>query len=157
MGESRTVSWHKYTATKTSTFSGFGSISAPVKYDIDPPTIGSEKNFYPEIAFFVEKIFFLENGIEALKENHSTVVKLNILLTKRIRTPLDVIVESDGEGFIARSVDLPLFGYGDDRLEAIEALKFEIESLYDDLLEDDDFTDEWKAVKHFLKEQIIDL
>jgi hypothetical protein len=85
------------------------------------------------------------------------VAKLNILITKRLRTPLDVIVESDGEGFIARAVDLPLFGYGDDRLEAIDALKFEIESLYDDLLEDDDFTDEWKAFKHFLKEQIIDL
>ena len=75
--------------------------------------------------------------------------------TKRLRTPLDAIVEQDDDGFIARITDVPLYGYGDDPVEAIDALKCEIESLCDDLMEDDDFTEEWLTIKDFLKKQII--
>jgi hypothetical protein len=54
------------------------------------------------------------------------------------------------------SYDFPLFGYGDDRIEAVEALKSEIESLYFDLMEDDNFTEDWQGLKEFFKHQVID-
>lgn len=84
-----------------------------------------------------------------------TKEKINLLPTKSLRTPLDAIVEQGDDGFIARITDVPLYGYGDDPVEAIDALKCEIESLYDDLMEDDDFTEEWLTIKDFLKKRII--
>lgn len=42
-------------------------------------------------------------------------------------------------------------GFGDDPIEALEALKFEIESLYEDLSEDDRMTTEWAKIKSFLQ------
>ena len=113
-------------------------------------SIGLEK-LIPHIATYIEQYNYAE-----AKKNEAIIIKLNMLETKRLRSPLDVIIEEDGEGFIARAVDFSLFGCGDDRIEAIEALKFEIESLYFDLLEDDNFTEEWLSTKNFLKELIID-
>ena len=63
--------------------------------------------------------------------------------------PLNIIIEPDDSGFIARNPDLPLYGYGEDVTEAIEMLKQEIESLYDDLMQGDDYTDEWLEIKKF--------
>lgn len=65
-----------------------------------------------------------------------------------------VIIEPDGEGFIARTADLPVYGYGNDSMEALQALKIEIETLYDDLMEDDDFSSEWLNVKQFLQTKV---
>jgi hypothetical protein len=64
---------------------------------------------------------------------------------------LPIIIEHDGDGFISISPRLALFGYGDDVVESIENLKLEIESLYHDLMEDDNFTPEWLSIKAFLK------
>ncbi len=77
------------------------------------------------------------------KQTNTTlnVVKIQILNKYKLLKPLDAIVDPDDGGFIARSIDLPLYGYGDDPTEAVQALKNEIESLYDDLMTDDNFTD----------------
>ena len=72
-----------------------------------------------------------------------------------LHEPLDIIVQKDGSGFLASSVDLPVYGYGDDISEAIEILKEEIENLYEELLEDDNFTKDWQKIKKFLC-QVID-
>ena len=69
---------------------------------------------------------------------------------------LDAVIEPDGDGFIARTVDLPLYGSGEDVIEAVDMLKREIVSLYEDLMEDDDFSDEWLKIKVFLKKIIIE-
>lgn len=105
----------------------------------------------PHIANYIEQL-----NSPKLSKNETIVIKLNMLETKRLRNPLDLIIEEDEEGFIARAVDFPLFGYGDDRIEAIDALKFEIESLYFELMEDDNFSEEWLSVKSFLKDSVID-
>lgn len=105
----------------------------------------------PHIANYIEQL-----NSPKLSKNETIVIKLNMLETKRLRNPLDLIIEEDDEGFIARAVDFPLFGYGDDRIEAIDALKFEIESLYFELMEDDNFSEEWLSVKSFLKDSVID-
>lgn len=102
------------------------------------------------------KVFALEDRIRKIEARDVGFIKINLLRSKNLRAPLDAIVEPDDDGFIARTTDIPLYGYGDDPIEAIDALKYEIESLYDDLMADDQFTDEWLRVKEFLQERIID-
>ncbi len=125
--------------------------SMPVVAEEGVATSIELEQLIPHIATYIERSNFAES-----KNNEAITIKLNILETKQLRHPLDVIIEEDDEGFIARAVDFSLFGCGDDRIEAIDALKFEIESLYSDLLEDDNFTEEWLNVKNFLKELIVE-
>ncbi len=81
----------------------------------------------------------------------SRIFKISVLPTKKLKEPIESIIESDDEGYIIRTIDLPLYGYGDDPIEAIQNLKYEIESLYDELMEDDNFSDEWLRYKSYLK------
>ena len=81
-------------------------------------------------------------------------VPISALKSRLLPSPLLVIVEPDDDGFIARNPDLPLYGYGDDCIEAIDALKIEIETLYTDLLEDDNLTEEWAMVRELLHKMI---
>ncbi len=85
------------------------------------------------------------------------IIKIQLLNNFELKQPIDAVVEPDGDGFIARTIDIPLYGYGDDRVEAITALKKELESLYEDLMEDDQFSNEWLNFKKFLKERIAPL
>ncbi|NCO61028.1 MAG: hypothetical protein COZ70_03600 [Deltaproteobacteria bacterium CG_4_8_14_3_um_filter_51_11] len=80
---------------------------------------------------------------------------IELLDRKSLKSPLDVFIETDEECFLARTPDLPLYGMGDSPVEAIEMLKREIESLYDDLLEGDDFTDNWAHIKAFLEKKVL--
>lgn len=88
------------------------------------------------------------------KKTNIKCITINKLLNLQLQSPLDVIIEPDDNGFIARTPDLPLYAFNDDPIEAIESLKFEIESLYNDLMEDDEFTDEWLKIKSFLRKTI---
>ncbi|MFH2057334.1 MAG: hypothetical protein ABIJ59_00345 [Pseudomonadota bacterium] len=124
--------------------------STPVFPEEGIATTMELEKLIPHIATYIEQLNLLK-----LPKNEAIVIKLNMLETKRLRNPLDVIIEEDDEGFIARAVDFNLFGYGDDRIEAIDALKFEIESLYFELMEDDNFSEEWLSVKSFLKDSVI--
>lgn len=74
---------------------------------------------------------------------------------KSLKSPLDVFIETDEECFLARTPDLPLYGMGDSPVEAIAMLKREIESLYHDLTESDDFTDNWAHIKDFLQKKVL--
>ena len=60
-------------------------------------------------------------------------------------------MERDGESFLARTIEIPLYGHGKDFIEAVDALKYEIESLYEDLMEDNNFTEEWLKIKEYMK------
>jgi len=79
------------------------------------------------------------------------VVSIDHLPKRRLLRPLSAVLEEDGEGFLARSVDLPLYGYGDDPIRAIDALKGQLEALYDELHEDDEFTEEWLEYREWLR------
>jgi predicted RNase H-like HicB family nuclease len=91
-------------------------------------------------------------GAPAVPKAH---VQLNRLPHKILKLPLDVLVEPDDQGFLARTPDLPLYGYGEDRIEAIDMLKREIESLFDELIESDHLSEEWLSIKSFLSERIM--
>jgi hypothetical protein len=81
-------------------------------------------------------------------------VQVNRLPNNILKAPLDVLVEPSEQGFVARTPDLPLSGYGKDRIEAIEMLKREIESLFEELRESDDVSEERLGIKKFLSERI---
>jgi hypothetical protein len=81
-------------------------------------------------------------------------VQINRLTNYILKAPLDVLVEPDERGFVARTPDLPLAGYGKDRIEAIDMLKNEIESLFEELRENDDVSEEWLGIKEFLTKRM---
>jgi len=61
------------------------------------------------------------------------------------------MIEKYGDGFLVKSSDLPLYGYGERRQDAINMFKREVESLFDDLEEDDNFSQEYLNIKNFLR------
>jgi len=66
-----------------------------------------------------------------------------------------VYIEPDDVGVIAKIVGLPLYGVGDDIFDAIEMLKREVESLHEDLAEDDNLTEKWSNIFEFLKKLLL--
>jgi len=72
------------------------------------------------------------------------------LISKTLRAPIRITLAPDDGGFIAQSIEFPLYGYGDTAAEAIYSLKSELESLYVDLTMDDEFTDDWLELKSSL-------
>lgn len=82
--------------------------------------------------------------------SYFATVEINSLITKSLRRPLSVYIEVDGNGYIARSVDLPLYSFEDDIQQAINSLRIGIESLINELNEDDNFSEEWLNYKSFL-------
>lgn len=86
--------------------------------------------------------------------NVSEIVTINLLQQYRLNTPLTAIIEYDEEGFVANLVDIPIYGTGSDRTEALQTLKLQIEDVYDELMEDDNFSDEWLNYKRFLLDVI---
>ncbi len=89
-----------------------------------------------------------------MTSSFSSFIKIHFLPHKRLLYPLDAILEPDEYGYVARTAEIPLYGTGDTPEEAVQMLKREIESLYDDLLENDQFTEEWLRIKGFLMECI---
>ena len=81
-------------------------------------------------------------------------VRIADLISKTLKKPLMAIIEKDDVGYIARAVDLPLYGFGDTEKEAIDNLKYEIESTYDELKQGDNLSEEWAKYKKFLGEII---
>jgi hypothetical protein len=71
-----------------------------------------------------------------------------------LREPIRITITPDDVGFIAQSIEFPLYGYGDTAAEAISSLKSELESLYVDLSMDDEFTDDWLKLKSSLLEKV---
>ena len=70
---------------------------------------------------------------------------------RTLRRPLPVVVESDEEDYIARTPDLPqLYGTGVSGEEAVEMLAREIASMWRDLVDDSDLTEEWQGVRDLL-------
>jgi len=133
----------------------------PARPEISQTLYGIPSALFPsEVAGirseFEMRISALEMEIRRLKKESVGYIRINSLPNKILKSPLDIVVEVDGDGYIARAVDLPIYGSGDDPIEAIDMLKREIESLYDDLKKGDDFTEDWLKMKRFLVERISD-
>jgi hypothetical protein len=126
----------------------------PSAYEQSKPKNPADVTLSAMVKSINAKCEHLEKEINLIKKTSVSIIKIGMISGKRFKTPLDVAVELDEPGFIARAVDLPLYGHGDDAYEAIEMLKAELNSLYADLMEDDNFSDEWLNVKKYLQENI---
>jgi predicted RNase H-like HicB family nuclease len=93
-------------------------------------------------------------GVQVASASSQVHIQINRLPNSILKAPLDVLVEPSEQGFVARTPDLPLAGYGQDRMEAIDMLKGEIESLFEELRENDDVSEEWLGIKKFLTERM---
>jgi len=91
---------------------------------------------------------------QSLESQCTGLVRISRLPNRNLVSPLDAVVESDGDGYIARTIDFPLYGNGEDPIEALDNLRANIEELYEDLLEEDEFTEEWLSIKRFLIEKV---
>lgn len=96
-----------------------------------------------------------QNATKEFKEFNE--IQITELPNFKLLKPIHVKIEPDDEGYIATTTDFPLYAFDNDKTNAIEKLKLEIESLYDDLMEDDDFTDEWLSYKKLLKEMMVSI
>jgi len=131
-----------------------GSAFAGVEVDTWAFIGSSETIFTSHSQREVYNLKKLEERIEKLEtfcKHNVCNIQIHRLINFDLNTSLNIIIEPDGEGFIARSPDFPLYGYSNDFIESIEMLKREIESLYEDLIENDDYTEEWLKIKSFLK------
>ena len=130
----------------------------PIITDLVDPRPRRLVKFLNDYALLSETASFsvgyaeMARGLSAVPKVH---VQLNRLPHKILRLPIDVLVEPDDQGFLARTPDLPLYGYGEDRIEAIDMLKREIEALFDELIESDDLREEWLSIRSFLSERIM--
>ncbi len=114
----------------------------------------------PQIIYDVEldrKIEKIEGRLSLLEARANSRQSLKILRLPHfdLSTCLDIIVEPDDGGYLASSIDTGLFGFGDSIQDAVEKLRLEIESMYSDLMEDDDFSSEFLHLKSFLDSIII--
>ncbi len=116
-------------------------------------------NTGPSKGFYSENIKYTSSSsLGAVLQKTSTPLpekifyELNRLNTKYLKEPLLVCIEKDGEGYLAQTHALPLFGFGNTIQEAIKNLCIEIESLHEELLyeEDNNLTQEWQNIKNFL-------
>jgi hypothetical protein len=94
------------------------------------------------------------NASDSVTLQGPRTLRITSLPNKELKKPILITLDRDESGFISRTVDFPLYGYSDNPDSAIENLKHEIESLYDDLMEDDNFSEEWLKYKSLLKEFI---
>jgi len=98
----------------------------------------------------IDKFYYSDINPKDFKK----LFELREIHKKKLRKPIKITLEEDGEGFIAKTIDFPLFGYGDFPKEAVSNLEYEIESLYEDLLKDDNFSKDWLEIKKALSEII---
>lgn len=159
-----TINWGNFEATKgVSPLTRSQVKASPMLQDYDLKEKREVVATLPEILYdrytekrlllFEERLNTIGKDILELKALKG-FIKIQRLPNKNLKIPLDAIVDFDEVGYLARTTDLPVYGYGDDPIEAIEMLKREIESLHNDLMADDDFSDEWIEMKKFLAKRI---
>lgn len=129
------------------------------------PNRGELDRYYPNLISLLDRApivgtkFQMQNPSPSDAKNdenieQTRVIKITLLPNKKLKESIEAILEPDDEGYIVRTIDLPLYSYGDDPIEAIQNLKYEIESVYDDLMEDNNFSVEWLRYKNYLSKII---
>jgi hypothetical protein len=123
---------------------------------------GYRHGYYPEDAIAIptsatsvfENIFKKTTPKEAPSQEEIIKTQIHRLIICNLQRPLEVFIERDEDEFIARSPDLDCYGSGESPIVSIRNLRYEIEDLYFDLLEDDYLSREWKNVKKYLLELV---
>ena len=130
----------------------------PVVTDLVDPRPRRPVKYLHDYTLLLTTASFSAGHVETIRTGSPSSqvhIQINRLPNNLLKAPLDVLVEPDQQGFVARTPDLPLAGYGQDRIEAIDMLKGEIESLFEELRENDDVSEEWLGIKKFLTERMM--
>lgn len=96
----------------------------------------------------------LDDSNSAKGGKYFQIAYLHSLESLNLKQPLSVSIEYDEIYYIAKSLDLPIYAIGEDVKEAVNNLKIELEELYYELIEDDNFSEEWLKYKKLLKNLI---
>jgi len=82
-------------------------------------------------------------------------ISLHSLLGYNLLAPLTVLVQRDGSQMLAELEEIPLlYGIGDTIGQALTFLKEEVEALYQELNEDENFSQDYLEIKRFLNRVI---
>ena len=73
------------------------------------------------------------------------------LMGRDLKEKIPVRIEKEDDEYVVESLDYPLYGCGETKEEAVEHLEYEILSLYEELMGDDNFSDEFLRYKEKLK------
>lgn len=94
---------------------------------------------------------------QRLRQEEAMALTISRLETHLLSSPVSVIVEPDENLFLAKTPDFPLlYGVGDDRVEAVEMLQREIESLWRDLQEEPEpLNEEWECTRRLLNKLVV--
>jgi hypothetical protein len=79
--------------------------------------------------------------------------KIELLLGKHLKTPLDTFVEERVQGYRAHPAGLHVYAYGDDPCEAIEVLKEGLEQI---CLDCKDRSGHWRLIRSILNDNFIE-
>ncbi len=120
----------------------------------DSTGVTSQSDLLNKFEEITSNITHALNKSQTQYVNKIGIIRLNILPNKQVIRPIEAIIEQDEDGFIARTIEIPLYGHGLDPMDAVQSLKHEVESLYDDLMEDDEYTDYWLKIKEYLQNSI---
>ena len=134
-----------------------GEERLPIITDLVDPRPRRQVKFLNDYSLLLETATFSAGYTEepqGASDLPGVHIRINRLTHKILKSPLDVLVEPDDKGFVARTPELPLNGYGQDRIEAIRMLKRQIESFFDELLEKEPLTKKEQDIKRFLSEKI---
>ena len=93
---------------------------------------------------------FLQDGC-VLKPD-AIIIEVSKLYNFSLSVPLRIIIKPDEGGWLAETLDIPLYAYGDSYSTALHNIKKEIESLYIDLMEDNNYSDMWLEIKSLLSQ-----
>lgn len=93
---------------------------------------------------------------ETKEERYFQIANINMLESLRLKKPMSISIEFDEIYYIAKSLDLPIYAVGEDSKEAVVNLKMELEEVYYELIEDDNFSEEWLKYKELLKNFVAD-
>jgi len=111
-------------------------------------------NLQKQIEEFVLPVIHYSATQQKIRKDIQKAIQIERLFNKALSSPITAILENDEDGYIVRCIDLPIYGYGENHFDAIASLKDELESLYEDLIEDDQLTEEWSAIKAFINSKL---
>ena len=93
---------------------------------------------------------YLLGNIMSMGDSSPQILEITTLPNYRLRAPIKITIQPDNGGWLAEAASLFLYAYGDTYIEALLKIRREVESLYHDLMEDDNFSDSWLAIKSLL-------
>jgi hypothetical protein len=97
-------------------------------------------------------IYFIEaTDTQSPQKERLGLIKINSLLRVVLKKSLDVVIERDGDSYIAYMVEIPIYSNGEDIPSAVEGLKQEIDKLWDEIKDAKDLSDQWRVYRDYLR------